>query len=58
MSQGSSDAFAFLRKESLDIYNRIHSIAEDIHFVDRVHEVYPNLPILRALFRFLAKVTR
>ncbi|KAF8336103.1 tRNA A64-2'-O-ribosylphosphate transferase [Amanita rubescens] len=48
MPQGSSDsdAFAYLRKESLDIYNRIHSIADDIHFVERVREVYPNLPIL------------
>ena len=52
MSPGS-DAFAYLRKESLDIYNRIRSIAEDIHFVERVHEVYPNLPILRGLFRLL-----
>jgi len=53
MPQGSSDsdAFAYLRKESLDIYNRIHSIADDIHFVERVREIYPNLPILRAPFR-------
>lgn len=56
MSQGSSEAFAYLRKESLDIYNRIHSIAEDIHFVDRVHGAYPTLPVLRALFRILAKL--
>lgn len=55
MPQGTSDsdAFAYLRKESLDIYNRIHSIADDINFVERVQEVYPNLPILRALFRIL-----
>ena len=57
-SQGSSDAFAYLRKESLDIYNRIHSIAEDIRFVDHVREVYPSLPILRAFFCIPSKKLR
>jgi len=43
----ASDAFAYLRKESLDIFNRIHSIEEDITFVEHVHEAYPEIPLLR-----------
>ncbi|KAJ7655636.1 initiator tRNA phosphoribosyl transferase-domain-containing protein [Mycena polygramma] len=43
-----SDALAFLRKESLDLFNRLHSIAEDVAFVNQVHAAYPNIPILRA----------
>lgn len=42
-----AEAFAHLRKESLDIYNRIHSIQEDIAFVDTVREAYPTLTMLR-----------
>lgn len=40
-------ALNHLRKESLDIYNRLHSIAEDIEFVKSVRAAYPHLPILR-----------
>ncbi|PFH45595.1 hypothetical protein AMATHDRAFT_158622 [Amanita thiersii Skay4041] len=40
------DTFAYLRKESLDIFNRLHSIAEDVLFVEQVHETYPHLPLL------------
>lgn len=40
-------ALAILRKESLDIYNRLHSIQEDIGFVNYVHEFYPDFPFLR-----------
>lgn len=36
-----------LRKESLDVYNRLHSIEEDISFVNEVHKAYPGFPILR-----------
>lgn len=43
----NADALAYVRKESLDIYNRLHSIAEDVHFVQQVHEAYPDIPILR-----------
>ncbi|KAI0724161.1 tRNA A64-2'-O-ribosylphosphate transferase [Fomitopsis betulina] len=39
-------ALHHLRKESLDIYNRLHSIAEDIEFVKSVRAAYPHLPIL------------
>ncbi|KAM6502955.1 tRNA A64-2'-O-ribosylphosphate transferase [Amanita muscaria] len=39
------DALAYLRKESGDIYNRLHSIEEDIHFVQHVRAAYPNYPI-------------
>lgn len=48
---GSRDLAAIalkeLRKESQDIYNRIHSIAEDAEFVKQVHRYYRNLPLLR-----------
>lgn len=40
-------ALAHLRKESLDLYNRLHSIAEDIAFVSGIHDVYSELPIIR-----------
>lgn len=47
---GSRDLAAIalteLRKESQDIYNRIHSIAEDAEFVKQVHRYYRNLPLL------------
>ncbi|KAJ6491677.1 initiator tRNA phosphoribosyl transferase [Mycena vitilis] len=41
-----TDALAFLRKESLDLYNRLHSIAQDVAFVHQVHAAYPEVPIL------------
>ncbi|KAJ6631454.1 initiator tRNA phosphoribosyl transferase [Mycena sp. CBHHK59/15] len=44
--RAETEAIAFLRKESLDLYNRLHSIAEDILFVNQVHEAYPGIPIL------------
>ncbi|KAF9463576.1 tRNA A64-2'-O-ribosylphosphate transferase [Collybia nuda] len=42
----AADALEYLRKESLDIYNRLHSIAEDATFVDQVHQAYPLIPLL------------
>ncbi|KAI0774826.1 initiator tRNA phosphoribosyl transferase [Trametes elegans] len=39
-------ALAYVRKQSLDIYNRLHSIREDVRFVRQVHDAYPTLPIL------------
>ncbi|KZT05396.1 initiator tRNA phosphoribosyl transferase [Laetiporus sulphureus 93-53] len=39
-------ALAELRKESLDIYNRLHSISEDIDFVNDICAAYPHLPVL------------
>lgn len=47
MTDPQADALSFLRKESLDIYNRLHSISEDIAFVTEVHEAFPTTPILR-----------
>ena len=44
---GSGEALTQLRKESQDIYNRIHSIAEDAEFVKQVHQHYHDLPLLR-----------
>ncbi|KAF8055783.1 tRNA A64-2'-O-ribosylphosphate transferase [Lyophyllum atratum] len=35
-----------LRRESLDIYNRLHSIADDAAFVAHVHEFYPTVPLV------------
>ncbi|KAG2159192.1 tRNA A64-2'-O-ribosylphosphate transferase [Suillus bovinus] len=43
---GASLAFSELRKESQDLYNRIHSIAEDAAFVDQVYQSYPRLPLI------------
>ncbi|KAI0067583.1 initiator tRNA phosphoribosyl transferase [Artomyces pyxidatus] len=40
MRDSNSEALAYLRKESLDLYNRLHSIEEDIAFVDQVREFY------------------
>ncbi|KAF9448279.1 initiator tRNA phosphoribosyl transferase [Macrolepiota fuliginosa MF-IS2] len=45
-SQAGHEALAALRRESLDIYNRLHSIQEDTGFVNHVHGHYPNLPFL------------
>jgi tRNA A64-2'-O-ribosylphosphate transferase len=36
-----------IRKESLDTYNRLHSIAEDAEFVRQVFENYPGFALLR-----------
>ncbi|KAF5317384.1 hypothetical protein D9611_003701 [Ephemerocybe angulata] len=38
--------FSEIRKESLDIYNRLHSIDEDVSFVNGVHEAYRGLPLV------------
>ncbi|KAF8637561.1 hypothetical protein AX17_002747 [Amanita inopinata Kibby_2008] len=46
MAANESEALAYLRKESLDIYNRLHSVAEDVEFVERVSGAYPGLPLL------------
>lgn len=40
-------ALTAIRRESLDIYNRLHSIAEDTAFVYLVHQAYPTFPLLR-----------
>ena len=45
--QANVEALAYMRKESLDIYNRLHSVQEDVRFVGRIHEAYPDLPIIR-----------
>jgi len=41
---------AEIRKESLDIYNRIHSIAQDALFVGKVAEHYNGYPVIRAIY--------
>ncbi|KDR76419.1 hypothetical protein GALMADRAFT_140055 [Galerina marginata CBS 339.88] len=42
----NENALSYLRKETLDIYNRLHSIQEDVAFVNQVHKAYPNTPLL------------
>ncbi len=42
-----SSARAHIRRESLDIYNRLHSIQADIAFVNEVRAAYPSLPLIR-----------
>lgn len=42
----TNEALAHLRRESLDIYNRVHSIAEDCEFVKAVSKAYPDLPVV------------
>ncbi|KAH9935229.1 initiator tRNA phosphoribosyl transferase [Epithele typhae] len=44
--QANAQALAYVRRESLDIYNRLQSIAEDVKFVHQVHREYPDLPLL------------
>ncbi|KAF8841695.1 initiator tRNA phosphoribosyl transferase [Paxillus ammoniavirescens] len=44
--EATTEALAELRKESQDIFNRLHSIAEDAVFVRQVHAHYPDLPLL------------
>ncbi|KAF9073544.1 initiator tRNA phosphoribosyl transferase [Rhodocollybia butyracea] len=46
MMMNRNEAFAQIRKESLDIYNRLKSVEEDIMFVDEVHASYPHFPLL------------
>lgn len=44
--QAEKTAFARIRKESHDIYNRLHSIEEDVLFVDTVAKQYSTLPLV------------
>ncbi|KAI0741054.1 initiator tRNA phosphoribosyl transferase [Earliella scabrosa] len=46
VKKANAEALEYVRKESLDIYNRLHSILEDVRFVGQVHDAYPELPIL------------
>lgn len=40
-------ALAHIRRESLDIYNRLRSIEADIAFVNQVRAAYPAFPLIR-----------
>ena len=46
-----SSARAHIRRESLDIYNRLHSIQADIAFVNQVRAAYPSFPLIRTASR-------
>ena len=43
-----TEALSYLRRESLDIYNRLHSIEEDVLFVNQIRLAYPDFAFLRA----------
>lgn len=47
---------AEIRKESLDIYNRLHSIAEDATFVEKVAQQYSDYPVIRAPVHLLCQL--
>lgn len=53
-----SHALAHIRRESLDVFNRLHSVAEDVQFVRTVAAAYPDLPILRACLAPLLQAAR
>ena len=42
-----SSARAHIRRESLNIYNRLHSINADVAFVNQVRAAYPSFPLIR-----------
>ncbi|KAJ3516535.1 hypothetical protein NLJ89_g1056 [Agrocybe chaxingu] len=42
----NSNPLEYIRRESLDIFNRLHSIEEDVEFVKRVHAAYKDTPFL------------
>lgn len=42
-----NQALAELRKESLDLFNRLHSIAKDSRFVNDIRDHYKDIPIIR-----------
>jgi len=42
-----ASARAHIRRESLDIYNRLRSIQVDIAFVNQVRAAYPAFPLIR-----------
>lgn len=53
-----ASALAHIRRESLDIYNRLRSIEADIAFVNQVGAAYPAFPLIRTAstsfhFKFL-----
>jgi tRNA A64-2'-O-ribosylphosphate transferase len=41
-----SEAFKAIRKESLDVFNRLHSIDEDASFVSSIARAYPTFPVV------------
>jgi Rit1 N-terminal domain len=53
-----SNILEYLRKESSDIFNRLHSIAEDSAFVEHVHQVYPTIPLLGKAYSQTAVASR
>lgn len=54
VAQEQSFAFKSIRQENTDVYNRLHSIAEDAAFVSYVVRSYPNFRVYRTLQSFLS----
>lgn len=54
----TSRVLDYLRKESLDIFNRLHSISEDAAFVEHVHQAYSTIPLLGKAHSPTARVSR
>ncbi|KAF9029346.1 initiator tRNA phosphoribosyl transferase [Hymenopellis radicata] len=46
INTNTRDVLAEIRRETSDIYNRLHSIEEDTIFVETVAKSYPDLPLL------------
>ena len=44
---GGRDVLEHIRKENLDLYNRLHSIHHDAKLVDEVHKHLLSLPLIR-----------
>ena len=55
---GHTRILEYLRKESSDIFNRLHSIVEDAAFVEQVHQVYPTIPLLGKAYLPTAAASR
>lgn len=41
-----SEAFKAIRKECLDVFNRLHSIDEDASFVSSIAHAYSSFPVV------------
>ena len=49
-------ALESIRRESVDSYNRLHSIAEDASFVETIFRHYSSFPVIReAIYQVMTK---
>jgi hypothetical protein len=47
VKRAETENLAHIRRETLDIFNRLHSVADDAAFVRTVQAEYAPLPLLR-----------